>query len=337
MGIPIAFAPCALLAGGCLLVMSQARAQPPPPPLRPAHPPVTSLALAPDGETMLAPGPRSLRAFAVSDAAPQSSLACDLRRVAVLAFAPDGQSLALGGGAPGAEGRVLIRGWPDSGRSRSMAAGTDLITALAWSPDGTHLAAGGAEPRIRLLPGRSTAPRDEAPRLLEGHTGPVQGLAFVAQGTQLLSVSADRSLRLWSVREGACLRTLTHHTDRILALAVRPAVTNPESPGGDTVRWSCATGGDDRTVRIWQPGIGRMVRIIRAPTSAVLALAYSSDGRRLFAGCQDGRLLELDPESDTVIATHSVSDDWILSVVMHPDGRRLVVGDASGTVKMVAP
>src|SRR5450631_4369274 len=48
------------------------------------------------------------------------------------------------------------------------------------------------------------------PRALKGHSGPVVGLTFSRDGALLASASWDNTVRLWSVSDGRCVRTLDH-------------------------------------------------------------------------------------------------------------------------------
>lgn len=75
-------------------------------------------------------------------------------------------------------------------------------------------------------------------------------------------------------REGEATRPLilTGHQGTVDAVCF--------SPGGLEV----ATGGDDRTVRIWDAATGNLINTFRDVPAPVLCLAYSRDGRRVLSG-----------------------------------------------------
>src|SRR6185295_17784754 len=97
---------------------------------------------------------------------------------------------------------------------------------------------------------------------------------------------------------------------------------------------SCASGSGDRTARIWQPEIGRMVRIIRQHRGPVLALAWAPDGRSIFSAGKESVIRRFDAESDSLLSEWPANADWIYALAASPDGSRLASGDWSGKVQI---
>jgi WD40 repeat protein len=62
-----------------------------------------------------------------------------------------------------------------------------------------------------------------------------------------------------------------------------------------------ASGSDDNTVRLWELGGDGKNRILRPCESAVTALAFSKDGKRLVIGTWDGALLLCDAMDGKVL------------------------------------
>jgi WD40 repeat protein len=88
-----------------------------------------------------------------------------------------------------------------------------------------------------------------------------------------------------------------------------------------------ASAGSDRTVRLWQPTIGRMMKIRRLP-AAVLSVAWSEDGKQLLAGCADGTIRVIDPDSLEVIAEEKLMEGWITTLAVN--GREALIGGEKG-------
>ena len=88
------------------------------------------------------------------------------------------------------------------------------------------------------------------------------------------------------MQETEPVRILDNHTGTIRDLATRP---------GDHAVPYLASASADKTVRIWQPSIGRLVRFVRLPAEP-LAIAWTSDGKRLAASCIDGKFAHHQPQ-----------------------------------------
>jgi WD40 repeat protein len=89
---------------------------------------------------------------------------------------------------------------------------------------------------------------------------------------------------------------------------------------------------DDRTVRLWQPTLGRLVRFARFKTRPSAA-QWTADGRRLVVAFVDGRVRVLDPDTMKVVAEMPGSAERIHSLALCEKGTlSAVIGDAKGTV-----
>ena len=102
--------------------------------------------------------------------------------------------------------------------------------------------------------------------------------------------AVEMAAEVWrALDEAERARVPTH--EPVHAVAFRPAISS-EAP------LQCASASDDATVRMWQPTIGRMVRIIRGHEAPVFTLAYTPDGEKLFSAGKEGIIRRLDTASD---------------------------------------
>lgn len=92
---------------------------------------------------------------------------------------------------------------------------------------------------------------------------------------------------------------------------------------------------EDRTVRLWQPTIGRMVRFARLE-SAPLAVTWIPDGSRLVVACEDGKVRIIDPDTVTVERVIPAISGWAYTLAVHPDGTRAIVGGRGGQMKQIS-
>ena len=98
-----------------------------------------------------------------------------------------------------------------------------------------------------------------------------------------------------------------------------------------------ASAAGDRTIRFWQPTIGRMVRYVRLE-SEPLNIAWTSDGSRI----RGRRVWMVDVrviDSDEVKVTQTIQaiDGWAYSVAVHPTDGSIAVAGSHGKLCRVNP
>jgi WD40 repeat protein len=161
---------------------------------------------------------------------------------------------------------------------------SDRSGGVAWSPDGTKLATG-----IGLWQGGSSYP-----------------------------------VKVWQVRTGALLLTLTGHS--------RPV----------TAQWHLdsqrlLTVSQDNTVRIWNvtPGIDyaqRQQTVLQGHVNEIEALDWSPDGSKLVSGSADGSVRIWEARTGSVLLTLTGNEFAVEAVDWSPDGKAIAAGGADNKV-----
>lgn len=248
-----------------------------------ADAPVTAVAMSPDGKHVVLGSQIGIELRGLPDLAVVESLSTKLEHVHDLKFSPDGQWLLAAGGSPAESGRVEVWSWAKRERVHEVGDHNDVVYRVAWSPDGTHWAASSGDGTCSVF---STSTRDRTARY-EGHSRGVLACFFL-DNHAIVSAGIDQTIRLWDSVNGSHQRTLDNHVGAINDISLRPAL---ESQPNDVM----ASISEDRTVRLWQPRIGRLMRFGRL-VAVPRCLAWSSDGMKIYVGCNDGRVRVIDSE-----------------------------------------
>jgi cytochrome c len=270
--------------------------------------PVRSIAVSPDGKTVLSGSfdTAAIR-WSLASGSAEQVLRFHADAVNAVAFLRDGRMATAG-----ADAKIAL--WT-AGRQQPdevLEGHTAPIVALAVSPDGTMLASAAWDGTARLWPlGRGTR------QVLEGHTQNVNGVAFTPDGKALVSVGYDLTVRLWPLAGGP--------PDIITLPAPLNAVA--VAPDGEIL-----TGGADGKVRFLVPG-AKDVAEVQAGTTPIVALAISPDGARVAAAGIGGTVNLIDRKARSLVSPLVGPGLPVWSVAFMPDGATLLTGGADAMIR----
>jgi WD40 repeat protein len=289
-----------------------------------AAPPVTALAFAPGGESIVIGSQAGLEVRSWPGLQHVKTFDSQLRHIHDVIFSPDRKRLAAVGGIPAETGTIEVFSWPKGDTLLRRTEHEDLIFSAAWRSDSKMLATVGLDRKVSLFQSSGKKPF----RQFEGHSRGVKAVCFLPDGRLLVTAGIDNSLRIWDTTTGAVIRTLGNHTKPVHDLALRPGQNGDALPVVVSVS-------DDRTVRLWQPTIGRMVRFVRLQRVIPLAVAWTVDGNHIVVSCNDGHVRIIDPQSVEILHDIPALKGWAYSLAVHPAGGELAVGGENGEVKRV--
>ncbi|MDR1362996.1 MAG: WD40 repeat domain-containing protein [Spirochaetaceae bacterium] len=95
-----------------------------------------------------------------------------------------------------------------------------------------------------------------------------------------------------------------------------------------------ASGGTDKSVKIWSAATGRLVKILYGHESIVSSIAYSPDGRRIVSASGDGQLKIWDVQTGKETSTLKGHTNWVWQARFSPDGSRVVSAAADRTIRV---
>jgi len=190
------------------------------------------------------------------------------------------------------------------------------VSVFAVSRDGHMLATG------HTLPGIWNLSTGQVCRL-RGYGGHIESIAFSLDARRVVTGSSDHIVRVNDTLTGERIHRLRGHEGEVVSVAVTP-------DGSKAV--SC---GLDWTVRVWDMETGDELRIFKQHQSWVHQIALLPDGHRLVSVSEDASMSVCDLEDDEVLSAF-YSDTAIVTCDVSSDGRRIIVGDKSGRVHVLA-
>ena len=286
----------------------------------------------------------------------------------VMRFSPDGTRLIVG-----TDVGVWLYDVPDGKETALLTRENGQVNALAYSPDGKILASGGfANPIIQLW--EIGTGRKVSRITLEGYRGAVSSLTFSKDGKTLISLDKYGRVAHWDINTGEKLSNFSDHIpahfvgtlsekDNLYAIGdsngkirISDAVTDKQRAnllghGGllkrnekeiSVLAFSSdekilASGGYDRTVRLWSTENRTNLAILRGHESTVTSIAFSGDGKKLASGDARKIIKLWDIETRKEHATLKGHSNEICALAFSPDGNTLASGSYDGTIRFWNP
>lgn len=169
---------------------------------------------------------------------------------------------------------------------KSFQGHTNEVNAIKWDPQGNLLASCSDDMTLKIW----SMKHDTCVHDLQAHSKEIYTIKWspTGPGTSnpnmnliLASASFDSTVRLWDVERGACIHTLTKHTEPVYSVAF--------SPDGKFL----ASGSFDKCVHIWSTQSGQLVHSYKG-TGGIFEVCWNSRGDKVGASASDGSVFVLD-------------------------------------------
>jgi hypothetical protein len=150
----------------------------------------------------------------------------------------------------------------------------------------------------------------------------VLGVSLSSDGSTAVSGSGDTTVKVWSVAAGACLHTLTGHTQYVTGVSL--------SSDGSTA----VSGSSDKTVKVWSVAAGACLHTLTGHTADVSGVSLSSDGSTAVSGSWDTTVKVWSVAAGACLHTLTGHTAAVSGVSLSSDGSTAVSGSLDTTVKV---
>ncbi len=239
----------------------------------------------------------------------------------------------------------------------------DQVRSVAITPDGRRILLASFDHSVRIWDASS----GRALAKLYGHTDGLRSVVALQDNTHVIAGGDDKTLKLWDLKSQSCLKTIqcgTGDADRVFSISAERARGQVLSghPHGWVRLWNLATGAclatmqghsalvnsvqitpdgrfavsgsNDKTVKIWDLETRHCVGTLEGHQNVVHSVAISPNGAVIAStGFTDHTVRLWDRQSGACLQVVKNEESASpIAVAFSPDGARLVVGTAEGTI-----
>jgi WD40 repeat protein/serine/threonine protein kinase len=155
-----------------------------------------------------------------------------------------------------------------------------------------------------------------------GHIKNVRAVGFPAGAMTAFSVGEDRSIRLWDVDSGRCLKNFRTFTFVPVAGAFSADGKLAVTAYGDAFK----------TLDLWDLDKGQLK--CRFQGMGVLGVSFSRDSRRVAAFARGGRVRVMETSDDRIVSEFNHAFDNVSAIAMLGEGKLLALGGEDGRLSV---
>jgi WD40 repeat protein len=183
--------------------------------------------------------------------------------------------------------------------------------------------------------------------VLFAHKNPVSSVCISTDGNLLASGSYDTTIKLWSLPDGALLKTLEGHKYSVNSVCISPDGRLLAASGNEVLSsYSMGKGlfsgkpklsrsrKGSATIKLWSLPEGTLIKILKGYADGSISICISPDGKLLASGSEDKIIKLWSLSKGTLLKTLKGHANPVYSVCISPDGKLLASGCWDKTIKL---
>ncbi|MEZ6133865.1 MAG: c-type cytochrome domain-containing protein [Pirellulaceae bacterium] len=275
--------------------------------------PVTSAIFSPDGTQVIVGGYHELTIWDPQTGTLVRRIKNIGQRVFAMAFASDGQTLAVACGEPGRSGEVRLIDF-GTGELKGVIARTGAVALdLAFRPGTDTLAIASADASIHVYDCKTLAKLHS----IASHADWVTAVSWSDDGARLASASRDKSAKVYDGESFELLASYLGHGAPVRGVSILPGGTQVVSVGGDSKlhRWEVEAAKKTAEVALGSEGF----KIVRGTDFLLVPLA-------------DHRVIRINLADNKLATEFSGHTDWALTTTLRE--QQVMSGAFNGEIRI---
>jgi WD40 repeat protein/nucleoside phosphorylase/predicted nucleotidyltransferase len=213
------------------------------------------------------------------------------------------------------------------------------VLTVAWEPNGNRIASAGGDGTVRIWDaetGESLLTNRSHSRWLNKANlqTTIYTVAWAPEGLRIVSAGHGASVHVWNATTGQTLTLYQGHS------GVLPDVFAVAwSPDGKRIASACSSIGLDKTLHVWDAVTGQLlscydVRSGWGPHFSVLSVAWSPDGTRIAATCDDKVIRVWSTETGQLVSTYRFRSEAANHITWSPNSQYLASAHTDHTAQI---
>jgi WD40 repeat protein len=155
----------------------------------------------------------------------------------------------------------------------------------------------------------------------QGHEMGVNSAIYTMDGEKIISASSDKTIKIWNVRTGDCIKTLTGHIGSVNSVELAPNSQHIISAS------------DDHTLKLWDIVSGQCLRTYSGHQDKVQSAIFSINGQLILSGSDDKTLKLWDVETGKCLRTYYGHSEKIRTFNFSMDCKKILSASSDNDIR----